>query len=290
MSECTNRNNHSLGCLIIEMVRASPYHRIHVDQISHQLSKLQKLYCSMPIRELRQKICDAVLNENSIIYLERNICYLKKAELVIDLTDDKPEVKDYNSNPSLISSESSEYTKTDNLNQSVKSPVANLEKNCPSTSNININSNDLLDALINCFKQAGSTRLSTLDIYAIMTLTFPEKYTDEMISDTLLRNKRLFKMEYVPGQLFLTWTLKKTSFRRMSVKRKNYKLTWKQIIASVLGRQRLILSEIEQRIKSCFPEVSGKWMQSVSEALHNNDCFKKFGREWYIDKEYFRNF
>lgn len=255
----------------------------------------------MPIWELRLKIFEAALIENSTIYFDESVCSLKNMldskedkvsdnptpELVID-TDDGRSSKDdlametmcfYNLNPSSFVSILEGQGSRQHYWEDSKSSESHVS---------NQSTSKILNSVINCFKQARSIRLPTLDIYSIMSLTFPDMYTDEMIFDTLLKNKRIFGMEKIPGQSQFTWNLKR-SFRKLTVKRKDYNLTWKQIIASVLGNQMLTQSEIEERIEIAFPKVSGRWKHSVSNNLKNQRCFKNFRKEWYIGEEDLRN-
>lgn len=401
MLECKryflNRDNHTLQCYILEMIKSSPSQKLHRNQILRQISSINKFYNSFSASELWLSIELQTETENSLIHVEDNFCCLKgvRSDIAGHQVSEKPveicpepqitsceeksvgkegnqenieattvesnetlddiigpmcNLKQYlssyeqhlekveetrvesepivceeeswisdNSTPELIIDEGDtrceanypqEYfptvPETNNsynqymtyfepqiLNENTNNDSRiknqrNIVKSCPlrpllRDSTPNINGNELRNSVKNCFKEMSVSKLSSLDIFAIMSLKFPDRYTDEMIFDTLIKNKKMFEMETIPGQSSLSWSLKKPI-----TKKRQYQMTWKQMVAAVLKGKMLTYSEIEEQVHSVFGRKSrGVTIRKrpAFKCLQKNGSFKKCGENWYILEE-----
>lgn len=409
MSECKTYSDHTLYCLIAQIVNAAPSKKSHIERICSQLSKVNDMYYEMPVWELQREIIRVVQVEDSSIRFENDFCYLKyeypmgikKNDIpctkdlakeflnkyssnyprVVNETKDKgiPEKmltarqynlaitnddvsiflehsptpksvgdKEFASQNHAINESSSnvapinfseifpyennssnswicgDYNRRDFAPQSFPMEDAESDKSTPelvidedARSEVSIpeepmvnpinefinshvpqsrveenipNKDHLLDSIINCFSQVRSISLSSLDIYSIMTLTDPNQYSDDMIENTLIKNKKIFKMEKKPGQSYPNWILKTFPTkvkrkRRARQARKEHTLTWKQMIVEVLGSEKLTRAQIEQRVYHTFNSMSGKWRHSIYVTLSQYKCFKQFGEMWFIEEK-----
>lgn len=307
-------NSHTLQCLVVEIVNISPSKKIHVQQICHQLSKINKFYNCLFLCDFAEKVKEVAQVDNPFIRLENDICYLKSfydpdsvvdmrlgeeiadvpdsvisitstPELVIDLDESSSEASTTTNHTSVSVVDENSLSEDSNFNEI---PSNDQE---PVQSSLNIDISHLSTLIINCFLEERKVRLTTSDIASSKILKSSGNYTPGMILEALYSNKKAFQLE-VDNELtgkVTYWYLKKgyASLKRtreamIKDRATNNVMTWKEMIVRILGHEKLTRSEIEDRALDRFSFSSVVWKSNIYNNLNRNSSFKRDGEMWYL--------